>query len=144
MLRLSELPLPPVPPTVKHTLRNLSAFEAESILVRATTLNHNWNYTVPEVMDSWRFNAYHCAEQMVLLPGSQYMVAAVCEAHGSGWSLVVYVMDGRYNVIPIAKLPTETKAIGLQAKYLTVNGIAGIAVAYVRRAWRHRGDANRG
>lgn len=144
MLRLSELPLPPVPPTARHSLRNLTSFEAERILVRATTLDYNWNFTDPQVMDKIQFDAYHRVKEMVLLPGSQYMVASVSEANGSVWSLVVYAMDVRYGVFPIAKMPTQTKAIELQAKYLTVDDVPGIVIAYVRRAWRHRGDGDRG
>ena len=96
------------------------------------------------MLGAWKFNAFHRVKQMVLLPGSQYMVASVSDTGGSEWSIVVFVMDGRYNVVPIAKTLTRTKAVNLQAKYLTVNGAAGITIAYVRRAWRHRDDGKKG
>lgn len=144
LLRSTELPIPPVPPTSRHSLKNLSAFEAERLMVRAASLAWCWQWTTPQVFDAWKFEAYHCVKQMVLLPGSQYMVASVCETNGTNWSLVVYVMDGRYNVVPIAKMPTDTKAYNVVAKYLTIDGVDGITIAYIRRAWRHRADAKKG
>ncbi|PSR74463.1 hypothetical protein PHLCEN_2v9810 [Hermanssonia centrifuga] len=81
---------------------------------------------------------------MALLPGSQYLVASVSDTGGSNWSIVIYVLDSRYNVVPIAKTPTKTKAYNLAARYLTVNGVPGITIAYVRRDWRRRGDGKKG
>lgn len=81
---------------------------------------------------------------MVLLPGSQYLVASVSDASRQDWAVSIYVMDSRYNVIPIAKIPTRTKAYNLHAKYLTVNGVHGIGLSYVTRDWRHRKDRTRG
>lgn len=143
-LRNTDLPIPPLPPTMRHALKNLTAYEAERLFTRATSLNNNWNYRNPELMEAWSFTACHRIHQMVLLPGSQYMVASVSQPTGLGWAIVVFVFDGRYNVIPIARTLTETKAVHLQAKYLTVNGETGITIAYIRRAWRHRDDAGKG
>ncbi|KAJ3559401.1 hypothetical protein NM688_g373 [Phlebia brevispora] len=143
-LRNTDVALPPLPPTSRHCLRNLSSLEAERLLVRTLSLDYNFQFGTPRPLDIWNFNAYHQVKQMILLPGSQYMVASVCEMSGTNWSVVVFIMDGRHNVIPIAKMPTHTKAYNLHAKYLTVNGVTGITVAYVRRAWRHRDDANKG
>ena len=143
-LRFTHLPIPPLPPTMRHCLRNLTSFEAERLLTRAVSLERNWNWCNPEVLDSWKFDAFHRVKEMILLPGSQYMVASVSETSGQDWSLVVFVMDGRYNVVPLAKTPTGTRAYNLQAKYMSMDGVVGITIAYVRRAWRHRGDAKKG
>ena len=81
---------------------------------------------------------------MALLPGSQYLVASVSDASREDWALVIYVLDSRYNVIPIAKTPTRTKAYNLHVKYLTMNGVHGIGLSYVTRDWRRRKDGTRG
>jgi hypothetical protein len=80
----------------------------------------------------------------VLLPGSQYLVASVSDSTRQDWFLMIYALDNRYNVIPITRVPTITKAYNLQAKYLTINGVHGITISYVRRDWRRRGHAKRG
>lgn len=144
LLRFTNYAIPPLPPTTRHCLRNLTSLEAERLMVRAVSLATRFKWEDPLPSDVWKFNAYHSISQMCLLPGSQYMVASVSEMNGTNWSLVIFVMDGRYNVVPLAKMSTETKAYNVVTKYLTVNGVAGITIAYVRRAWRHRADGNKG
>ncbi|KAI0086203.1 hypothetical protein BDY19DRAFT_961855 [Irpex rosettiformis] len=144
LLRWSELPLPPLPPTSRHSLQNLTGLEAERLLTRAHSLDKIWCWRKPNLFDSWKFNAHHYVAHMVLLPGSQYLVATVSDFTRKDWSLVVYSLDSRWNVIPIARIPTTTKGYNLQAKYLTINGVHGITIAYVRRDWRRRRDGKRG
>lgn len=139
----TTLPLPPLPPTARHSLKNLSGLEAERLLTRAHSLDKIWRLN-PDLFDQWMFDAYDHVAHMVLLPGSQYMVASVSDVDRQDWALVVYVLDSKYNVIPIAKTPTRTKAYNLQAKYLTINGVHGIGVSYVIRDWRHRKDRQYG
>ena len=113
-------------------------------MVRSVSLATRFKWQDPIPSDVWKFNAYHKISQMGLLPGRQYMGASVSEMNGTNWSLIVFVMDGRYNVVPLAKMSTESKAYNLVAKYMTVDGVAGITIAYNRRAWRHRGDGLKG
>ena len=144
LLRFSELPLPPLPPTARHSLQNLTGLEAERLLTRAHSLDKIWRCQTPGLFESWKFNAHHHVAHLVLLPGSQYLVATVSDVTRQDWSLVIYVLDNRWNVVPIAKISTVTKGYYLQAKYLTINGVHGITIAYVRRDWRRRGHGKKG
>ena len=144
LLRWSNLPLPPLPPTSRHCLKNLTGLEAERLLTRAHSLDKIWSWHKPNLFESWKFNAHHHIAHMVLLPGSQYLVATVSDFTKKDWSLVIYVLDSRWNVIPIARIPTGTKGYNLQAKYLTINGVHGITIAYVRRDWKKRAHGKRG
>ncbi|KAI0340012.1 hypothetical protein BDW22DRAFT_1335076 [Trametopsis cervina] len=149
LLRTSHLPIPPLPPTSRHSLENLTGLEAERLLTRAHSLDKIWRWSPPEsgegdLYERWEFDAQRHVAHMVLLPGSQYLVASVSDATRQDWALIIYVLDSRYNVIPIAKTDTRTKAYNLQAKYLTVNGVHGITISYVRRDWRRRAHGKRG
>lgn len=143
LLHWSGLPLPPLPPTSRHSLQNLTGLEAERLLTRAHSLDRIWRCHTP-LFDPWKFNAQHYIAHMVLLPGSQYLVATVSDFTRQDWSLVIYVLDSRWNVVPIARIATGTKGYHLQAKYLTINGVHGITIAYVRRDWRKRKHGKRG
>ncbi|KAI0692045.1 hypothetical protein BC835DRAFT_1278331 [Cytidiella melzeri] len=144
LLRQAEILLPPLPPTSRHSLQNLTGLEAERLLTRAYSLDKIWRWRTPELYEKWGFDAYHHVAHMVLLPGSQYLVASVSDFTRQDWALVIYALDSRYNVISIAKTGTVTKGYNLQAKYLTVNGEHGITISYVRRDWRRRGHGKRG
>lgn len=143
LLYRTDLPLPPLPPTSRHNLRGLSSTEAERLLVRAYSLDKIWTQT-PAALDEWSFESWYHVAEMKLLPGSQYLVASVSDASRTDWSVVLYVMDSRYGVLPIAKKDTKTKAYNLQAKYMKVGGVVGVTVAYVRMAWRFKEHSERG
>lgn len=81
---------------------------------------------------------------MVLLPGSQYLVASASDRDKRDWCLIIFVLDHRNKAVPIVKTPTKTKAYNLKARYMTISGEAGITISYVRRDWRHRKDGKRG
>lgn len=144
LLRSLSLPLPPLPPTSRHDFANLTSLEVERLYIRAYSLDRNWRLRSPGVMGMWSFDLpYHVAE-MVLLPGGQYLVASVSDASKLQWDILLCSLDSRYTVISIAKTPTKTKAYNLQARYLTVDGVPGITIAYVRRDWVHRKDGQKG
>ena len=95
---------------------------------------------VPKPIDDWSFDAHHVITQMVLLPGSHYLVASVCDRGRDNWAIIVYAMDHRFGGgVALAKMPTHTKAYHLQAKYLTIRENQSLVVSYVRRIHvRHR------
>ncbi|KAI0692044.1 hypothetical protein BC835DRAFT_90455 [Cytidiella melzeri] len=143
LLRSSPLSLPPLPPTSRHTFENLTAIEAEALLVRAQSLDRNWskNYSSPE---TWSFAFEYRVAEMTVLPGCRYMVASISDFTRTKWDLMLCVLDSRYGVIPIARTSTKTKAFGLRARYLTVKGVPGVTIAFVRRDWVHRKDGKKG
>lgn len=97
-----------------------------------------------DLYDHWEFDSHYKVHEMVLLPGSQYLVASISDDTFQDWYLMLYVLDNRYSVVPIAKTPTKTKAFHLRAKYLTINGEHGITISYIHRQWRRRAHAYRG
>lgn len=133
MLRYKDR-LPPVPPTRRHSYSMIRPIESERLLTRAISLKKTWDMKIPKPVDDWSFDAHHVIAQMVLLPGSHYLVASVCDRSYDNWAIVIYAMDHRYGgAVALAKTPTYTKAYNLQAKYLTIKNNHSMAISYVRR-----------
>jgi hypothetical protein len=104
------------------------------MVTRAITFHNNWRSVAPKVYDVQHFMQHHNVLSMVVLPGGKHLVASVADHTYAIYSLMVFVVDYRHGgLVPLAKTPTETKAFNLRAKYMTVRGIRGIVVAYVRR-----------
>ena len=81
---------------------------------------------------------------MALLPGGQYMVASVTDRSRTRFSIEVFTSDFGYSMgIPIARVDTRTKAYHLRVKYMAVDGVQGITIAYVRRDYRRERYADR-
>ncbi|OSD01113.1 hypothetical protein PYCCODRAFT_1369886 [Trametes coccinea BRFM310] len=141
--------LPPVPPTARYSLENLSPTEAERFLVRCASLARGWDAERPRYLHNWKFDAYRIVVDMVLLPGGQYIVASVTDQFWSRFSVRVFTSDFKYSMAsPIAQMDVPTKAFELRAKYMTFRGKPGIVIAYIRRDYRHsayktRFDVNR-
>ena len=107
------------------------------MVTRAISFHNNWRSDAPKVYDIQHFNQHYNVLSMVVLPGGKHLVASVTDYTCSVYSLMVFVMDYRHGgLIPLAKTPTETKAQNLRAKYMTVKGVTGIVVAYIRREFR--------
>ncbi|KAI0765956.1 hypothetical protein BD413DRAFT_481651 [Trametes elegans] len=140
LLRSSNIPLPPLPPTSRHTTDRMTALEVERLLCRAHSLDINWNRAYPRCLREWSFNAYHRILEMVALPGGRYLVASVTDPQAERYSLVVYAIDTFGQSRAIAKTTVPTKAYALRAKYVTVKGEKSIAIAYIRREYLHKED----
>ncbi|KAI0641292.1 hypothetical protein C8Q79DRAFT_989779 [Trametes meyenii] len=143
LLRTADIPLPPLPPTSRHTPKHMTGLEAERIMCRAYSLNRNWNSTRPRCLHEWFFPAYHRVLEMTLLPGGRYLVASVCDSHAQRYSLIVYAIDTFGRSRPIAKTETTTKAYSIRAKYVTLKGRKSVAIAYLRREYHHKRDKRR-
>lgn len=52
----------------------------------------------------------------------------------NGYALLIFVLDHRQRgCYPLAKVPCESKAYGLEVKYMRIKGQLGLTIAYVRR-----------
>ncbi|KAI0353984.1 hypothetical protein OH77DRAFT_1406108 [Trametes cingulata] len=140
LLRKADIPLPPLPPSARHTPDRMTGLEAERLLCRAYSLVINWNRSSPRCIHDWSFDAHHRVLEMALLPGGRYLVASVSDFRGQKYSLVVYALDTFSRSRPIAKTDTGTKAYALRAKYVTIKGQKSIAIAYIRREYHHKSD----
>ncbi|KAH9926374.1 uncharacterized protein B0H18DRAFT_1166294 [Fomitopsis serialis] len=145
-LRQSDVPIPPLPPTSRHSLPHLSGLEAERLLLRSVSLQRTWTSRDPSYIDSWAFNANYTVFSMATVPGGQYLIASVGNCIGNGerftdYSLVIYAMDHPHGGgHAIARTRTHTKAYHLKARYTTIRGRHSIAIAYVRRDWGRRSE----
>ncbi|KAH9830521.1 uncharacterized protein C8Q71DRAFT_886450 [Rhodofomes roseus] len=145
-LRQANVPIPPLPPTSRHSFPSLSGFEAERLLLRSVSLEQTWSSRDPSYVDAWVFNANYTVFSMATVPGGQYLIASVGNSIGSSgrftnYSLVIYAMDHPHGgAHPIARTHTETKAYHLKARYTTIRGRRSIAIAYVRRDWGRRSE----
>ncbi|KAI0937436.1 hypothetical protein AcV5_005347 [Taiwanofungus camphoratus] len=145
LLLWTDVPLPPLPPTTRHSLQNLNGMETERLLLRAISLDRSWKSNEPKYLYDWSFNAHHDVLSMVLLPGGQYLVASVADRVQKHYAIVVFAMDHRTaGAVPLAKTPTTTKAFHLQAKYMTIKEERGIVISYVRRDYKHFRDRRKG
>ncbi|KAI0375985.1 hypothetical protein BV20DRAFT_960081 [Pilatotrama ljubarskyi] len=140
LLRKADVPLPPLPPSSRHTPDRMTGLEAERLLCRAYSLDLNWRRSRPRCLHQWAFDAYHRVLEIALLPGGRYLVASVSDFTGQRYSLVVYALDSFSRSRPIAKTDTGTKAYGLRAKYVTIKGQKSVAIAYIRREYHHKTD----
>ena len=140
----AEHPLPPLPPSERYSFANLSAIEAERLLARAVSLPKRWDKRDQIALRRWDIEAYRSVLEMALLPGGQYMVASVTDRSRTRFSIEVFSSDFGYSMgIPIARVDTRTKAYHLRVKYMAVDGVQGIAIAYVRRDYRRERYADR-
>ncbi|OSX66779.1 hypothetical protein POSPLADRAFT_1068226 [Postia placenta MAD-698-R-SB12] len=140
LLRWAGVPVPPLPPTSRHTIPHMSGIEVERLLLRATSLDRVWNSTEQMPANVYDFNAHHQIHSMFILPGGRYLIASTSDKAESRWSIVIYMMDHRVNeVVALAKTFVNTKAIHINARYMTIGGVRSIVIAYVRREFlRHR------
>ncbi|EMD31126.1 hypothetical protein CERSUDRAFT_60469 [Gelatoporia subvermispora B] len=145
LLRKARLVLPPLAPTLRNFLEHLNGFELERLLMRAYSVDKIWNCEDLKPYHHWNFFVHTHVLSMVVLPGGQYLVASVTDDDRHHYGIMVYAMDHPVGgCIALAKAETSTKAYHLQAKYLSVQGKPGIAIAYVRRDFRHAVDRMRG
>ncbi|KAH9911275.1 uncharacterized protein BXZ73DRAFT_82900 [Epithele typhae] len=128
--------LPPVPPTTRYSFANLTSVEAERLISRAVDLPARWNRPSQTALRRWDIDAHRNVLEMALLPGGQYIVASIVDSKGQH-SVEVLTSDYGYAVgFPVAQVKTSTRAFGVQAKYLTSEGVQGIAIAYTRRDYK--------
>ncbi|PIL27995.1 hypothetical protein GSI_09846 [Ganoderma sinense ZZ0214-1] len=129
--------LPPLPPTARYSLANLSRFEAERLYTRSVSLPTQWDQDQPRCVRRWEIDAQRKVLEMALLPGGQYLVASVRDRNPTRHSIEVFASDFQYSMgFPFARFTTPTKAFNLRAKYLTFQGQPGIVIAYIRRDYR--------
>ncbi|OSD04965.1 hypothetical protein PYCCODRAFT_1362559 [Trametes coccinea BRFM310] len=140
LLRQADVPLPPLPPTARHTPSRMNSFEVERLLCRAYSHHFNWSGYKPRCFSEWTFNSHHRVLEMVWVPGGRYLVASVTDPTETKYSLVIFTVDINKRCRPIAKTDTQTKAYGLRVKYVTVRGEKSLAVAYLRREYHHKTD----
>ncbi|KAJ3005620.1 hypothetical protein NUW54_g4259 [Trametes sanguinea] len=109
LLRHTDVPLPPLPPTARHTPSRMSGFEVERLLCRAYSQHINWSKHNPRCFSEWTFNSHHRVLEMALVPGGRYLVASVTDPMETTYSLVVFAIDVNRRCRPIAKMDTQPK-----------------------------------
>lgn len=130
-----NIPLPPLPPTSRYSLGQL-AMEAERLVIRAISLDDNWRSFKPKLYRAQKLKAYSQVHAMKVLPGGKYLVASV-DPGCRRYAIMVFVLDhAGSETMALAKTPTKSKAYNLQAKYMTFQGVQGIAIAYIRRKFK--------
>lgn len=136
-------PLPSVPPSAKFTARHLAARDIETVVKRGVSLDNNWRSKQPTPYSLKSYDTYHHILEMTLLPGSHYMIASVTDRTGK-YAIILFAMDhpAFFNggPIPLAIRHTEVKAYNLKARYLDVCGVPGIAVSFLRKRHKEKGD----
>ncbi|KAI0761459.1 hypothetical protein BC629DRAFT_1597345 [Irpex lacteus] len=130
-------PHPALPPLPRYNFDNLTAQEAERLLVKAHSLQRNWQSddAVPGLRS---FDFDYCIAEIALLPGGRYLVASISDPTKQNWGIILCSLDLRSGVTLIAKISTKAKAFQSQARYLNVRGEAGITIAFIYRDWVHK------
>ncbi|KAJ3489760.1 hypothetical protein NLI96_g1915 [Meripilus lineatus] len=143
LLKTINYPLPPVPPTSRHSFARLSGLEVERLITRPLSLELAWDASIPDCYDEWHFDAQYHVKSMVFLPGGQYVVASVSDLSDRDHSVVLWMLDqAGAPVVPLAKTSVSTRAHHLQARYMTVGGRNGIAISFVCRNFKHTSPTN--
>ena len=137
LLRHTQLTLPPLRP--RYSLDKITGPQAEEFLRRAYELEKIWE-DPPEQTDRWSFDPRggYVAE-MTMVPGGQYVVASVSDEEKLRWALFVYSIHARDNVLPLAKIPTETKAYNIKVRLVTATQAGGerrLMITYLTRDFR--------
>lgn len=120
LLARTTFPLPPLPPCSRYALQGLTGLEAERLLTRAISFDKVWRQICPPYLDEWNASTEFDINSMVIVPGGRYLVASVREAANIEHQIVVYILDHEHGLVPIASLPTKSKAYQLQARYVNV------------------------
>ena len=134
LIQRTTLPLPPFPPTSNQSLHELSASEAERLMARAAAVDRLWRMS-PQMCESKHLDSFWRIEEMKLLPGSHYLVASATDTTRTQWGIVLYTLGSQSDSVPIARMPTKSKAYNLDVKYMTLDGVPGITVTFIRRAY---------
>lgn len=142
------LPIPKLPPTSRNTKAALSGLEAERLVTRAISLDNNWRCPSPVLYGTQIVEYRRQVLSMVMLPGSHYIVTSERPAGRGGsdgrYTLSVSAMDRRHGIVQLAKMDTITKAYNIQAKYMTVEGVRNIVIAFIRRDFKDPADLEHG
>lgn len=140
LLRRTELPLPPLRP--RYTLDKITGPEAEHFLRRAYDVEKIW-LDPPEQTDRWSFDPLGgFVAEMTMTAGGQYLLVSISNEEKHNWRIMVYVIRDKGKVVPIAEIPTRTKAYSIKTKWVTMHGERGLMINYIRRDFRarvHRG-----
>ncbi|KIK62242.1 hypothetical protein GYMLUDRAFT_260384 [Collybiopsis luxurians FD-317 M1] len=133
LVRLS-IPIPPLRPSLRWSL-DLNNFQIEQMVAKAICADDNWRRLSPKLAHTTAQFAYYEIVEMKLLPGGQYMVASVKDTASRVFHICIFCLDHpESNFPPLAKLPLPSKAINIEARFLTHHGRQGIMVMYSLRA----------
>jgi hypothetical protein len=128
------MPLPPLPPTSKHDMTNLTGLEAEGIISRAISLEDNWRCEQPKPYRMCGLQTGRTILDMVLTPGGHYLLASTLRA--GRHMLILYGMDHSPKSLaePVAKLGLgPRRPESLCVKYMPYLGKQGIMISYLKR-----------
>jgi hypothetical protein len=134
-LHIMPMPLPPLPPTAKHDITNLTGLEAETVISRAISLEDNWHCEQPKSFSARSFTPLGHVENMVLAPGGHYLVTSEClDLHRF---IVLYTTDHpKAPAMPLARIATAHQAEKVYVKYMPFRGVQGIMVSFLQRLSR--------
>ncbi|KAI0077438.1 hypothetical protein K474DRAFT_1771767 [Panus rudis PR-1116 ss-1] len=147
MLRWLRLPFPPLPPSTRYTLENLSNLETERLITRALSLEKTWlskRLSEGANIPRWEFDTHRLVDTMFPLPGGHYLIASTRNPLHTKYNVTVFSLDNRYGgAVALVDLEIPTKAIQFYAKYGTHHGKRGIYIAYICRNYRRKSDRGR-
>jgi hypothetical protein len=134
------MPIPPLPPTVSYSLKNISGLEAERIISRAISLSDNWRSSQPRLYRSRAFPAWWDVLYLALAPGGHYLLASTCVRGGDHYALMLYALDHKSGEMePLTRLKTVHKAYSLSIKYMPFLGEPGVMISFLKRSHYYPG-----
>lgn len=137
-----QQPLAPLPPSLKYDLRNLTGLEVETVVTRALSYDLAWKGQKVKYWNTASSFTYHeTVHEMVILPGGHYLVMSVMNFSGMH-GIVIWSLQHQASRAPTPLIfrHTEHKAYGLTAKYMTVNKVRGITIAFLRKSHKSPDD----
>ncbi|KAH9857405.1 hypothetical protein C2E23DRAFT_272237 [Lenzites betulinus] len=131
-------PLAPVletGPVLQGVPKSLSALAIERILVRAASLQANFARPSPRPLRVWAHETFARIVDMVLLPGSEHLVAVQEDVQTESYSIVLYKLDCHHDAEAMAAVPLSGRPVPgtLQAKYMTVGGVLGLTAVCIQK-----------
>lgn len=107
----------------------------EQLVVKAICADDNWRRISPKLSSSRVVFAFNQVIEMKLLPGGQYMVASMQDTSRHRFFICIFCLDHpESNFPPLARLPLPSKAINLEARFLSYGGKQGIMIMYSQRS----------
>ncbi|KAI0770879.1 hypothetical protein BD413DRAFT_68823 [Trametes elegans] len=115
-----------------------SAAELERILVRSASLRKNWdNNPNPRPLDVWFHDTLSRVLDLCLLPGSEYLLAALQNKKTGECNITLYhtsLLCG-HNAEAVMAIPMKGEPVNgtLKAQYMTVGRVPGLAVTCMQK-----------
>lgn len=129
---LLDMGAAPTQSSSRYNFSRMSSLESERIVMRAISID-NWGSSKPRLYDCQKLKTHSKVYSSAILPGGKYLVVSMLGRNKRN-CIAIYMLDRpAKDMIPLDMAYTTNKAFDLQAKYMAINGVEGIAVAYLTR-----------